>query len=262
MASTELAVINEGSPALTIHCDLTEEERQRLFGLENIVNHLEEAAFRAGLALQMIRDEELYRHRSMTWRRYLKEQWDITPSQASRLMIASNVSQYLESHNEPIPLTVSQCNELYQYRQPPERIIELWQISRDGNETQPNWRQIRAVAKRLYQPPPTDPLEELPDEIYSVFKEGFIPKMGKQLKVLSKRLANAGPRLVPWLKGRDPDFDAHLQMIHMLEACGEMLESVVPHSECPTCEAKMPDCMSCRGTGWVPEKEFMELTDV
>lgn len=67
---------------------LMEEERLELEQCELAIDHLRVAFWAAGKALQAIRDGKLYREQYNTFPEYLQDKWDMSESQAYRLIEA------------------------------------------------------------------------------------------------------------------------------------------------------------------------------
>lgn len=88
------------------------ERQTRLAECETIIERGLQTFIEVGQALAEIRDERHYLDEFDTFESYCKTRWNFTPSRASRLITASEVTTALPMGNTPIPTSERQAREL------------------------------------------------------------------------------------------------------------------------------------------------------
>jgi len=247
-------VIEDTSVELTIFDELTEEEKETLAGFEKEVDlHLVQG-FRAGKALTDIHKNSLYRQYATNWNEYLSMRWGMKRDNAQKLISAHAVAEFLIACDQPTPTTTRQALALYYYREPEQRILDLWRVAREEADGNPSGEQIRRIGKQLF-PDPKKKASKINVNLESVWEENLIKKLTKQLNTIANRLENCGPRIVPWLK-------YHAKCVDLIRTAADAIEPFTPHVECPVCHSEKPDCQTCLGTGWLPKSKLEELENV
>ncbi len=91
---------------------LTAPEREQLEACENTIRHHFETFAEAGKALQTIRDKRLYRETHLTFEEYCRRKWEMSKTQANRLIASFRVTEVVGSVSGPAPASESQVRPL------------------------------------------------------------------------------------------------------------------------------------------------------
>lgn len=116
----------------------------RLTDLERIVEAGLQAFHKAGLALETIRDQMLYKFKWVSFEQYCEQRWNMSREHAHRLMQAANVCRNLAGL-EPLPSNEAQARVLAPL--PPEQQRQVWEQAKDalpiGNITAEQLEEVR-----------------------------------------------------------------------------------------------------------------------
>lgn len=112
---------------------LTASERTQLESCENTIkNHFESFA-EAGKALRTIRDSRLYREHFLTFEDYCRSKWEMSKTQANRLIASFRVTEVVGSVSGPAPTSESQIRPLTMLKEATQKKV---------------WQQVTAQAKK------------------------------------------------------------------------------------------------------------------
>lgn len=92
--------------------------------LEAIVSAGLNSVSKVGLALQAIKDRELYRPQFVGWISYLDERWHITTDYAQKLIAAGTIAKKILDAGLPEPTHTAHARALATVK--PEAITEVW----------------------------------------------------------------------------------------------------------------------------------------
>ena len=124
---------------------LTSGELDQLAQCEAVVQRGLQAFYEIGAALQVIRDNRLYRQHYRTFDDYCEERWDIQRGYGHRLIKAAEVhSNLLGLPDTPLPSNEAQARELAPL--PPDEQRDVWQQVIESGE-----RPTAALVKRVKQ---------------------------------------------------------------------------------------------------------------
>lgn len=116
----------------------------RLAELERIVETGLQAFHKAGLALETIRDQLLYKFKWASFEQYCEQRWSMSREHAHRLMQAAHVCRNLAGL-EPLPANEAQARVLAPL--PPEQQRQVWEQAKEalpiGNITADQLEEIR-----------------------------------------------------------------------------------------------------------------------
>ena len=100
-------------------------EHSRLASLEEVINKGRQTFIEVGNALLEIRESRLYRETHNTFEDYCLERWDISKTQANRLVQSSEVAHTLTPIGV-MPSTESQARELAPLLDRPDELRDIW----------------------------------------------------------------------------------------------------------------------------------------
>ena len=92
--------------------------------LEAIVSAGLNSVSKVGLALQAIKDRELYRPQFVGWISYLDERWRITTDYAQKLIAAGTIAKKILDAGLPEPTHTAHARALATVK--PEAVTEVW----------------------------------------------------------------------------------------------------------------------------------------
>jgi hypothetical protein len=90
---------------------LNASEREQLVSCENTIKHHFETFAETGKALQTIRDKRLYREHYLTFEEYCRGKWEMSKTQANRLIASFRVTEVVAGSGVA-PITESQARPL------------------------------------------------------------------------------------------------------------------------------------------------------
>jgi len=102
----------------------TEPTEPTLDELEAIVSTGLDSVANVGLALQAIKDRELYRPEHDSWPSYLDARWKLGLDYANKLIVAGGIVLKLRAAGLPEPSVVSHTRELAKVQ--PEKVTQVW----------------------------------------------------------------------------------------------------------------------------------------
>lgn len=125
---------------------LTKTEQQTLTAFEEVISQGLAAFVEVGNALAAIRDAKLYREVFLTFEEYLETRWNISKSQAYRLITGAKVAENMSPIGDVIPQSESQVRPLAQL--PEEEQPQAWAeaVEAAGGE-QPTASQVSEAVK-------------------------------------------------------------------------------------------------------------------
>jgi hypothetical protein len=259
--------------------DLIPDERNRLTGLEAIIQTGLRTFTEVGNALAEIRDSRLYRETHPNFAAYCRERWKISPQHAHRLAKASEVAENLEM--EPIgskPETEAQVRPLT--RLPPEERAPAWQEAvEEAKGEQPTGRQVEEVVTRRQDRKPAetvqvtripspvddpgpDHVSDLRDAIGVRVPLGLMPvfRLSDELESVSRAWGKEAGRIETLFAGSSGIGELTVDAIKgRIKELQSVLRLGRPYTLCPACDPGMP-CRRCNGTGWLTKVGYDSLT--
>ncbi len=131
--------------------ELTKTEQQTLTAYETVISQGLASFVEVGNALAAIRDAKLYREAFLTFEEYLETRWNISKSQAYRLITGAKVAESVSPIGDISPQSESQVRPLAQL--PEEEQPEAWADAvKDAGGKQPTAAQVEKAVKARKPP--------------------------------------------------------------------------------------------------------------
>lgn len=129
---------------------ITTSESKRLLELEEVIERGLSTFIQVGEALAEIRDSRLYRVQFSTFEEYCREEWEMSKTQANRLIAGSEVAENL-TPNGVTPRAESQVRPLTQL--PPSEQPKAWEAAvQSANGAQPTAAQVQTAVASIARP--------------------------------------------------------------------------------------------------------------
>lgn len=198
-------------------------ERVALAECEAVIERGFQTFYEVGLALQKVRDEELFRiagYRS--FRQYVEQRWTQGKSHAYRLIDAAEVVENLSPRGDRLPVDEKQVRPLV--RLEPEQQREAWKIAVDQSKTgSPTYREVNDVVRTQFENRPSvadEAAERRANEAEERAREA-----NERAKELLRERREAEERVEGLLKERDEvQLNRYMRFRKLIEAVQSIAE--------------------------------------
>lgn len=203
---------------------LTEAESAELTALETTIERGLQTFWEVGEALFTIRDKRLYRATHATFDAYCRERWQMSKTQANRLIGAADVAKDLAPIGV-IPSSESVARPLVSL--PPEQRQEVWQkavdSAVDGKPTAADVAQVAKEIKQPSQPTIAQSVDDTGDGAFAVNVESSLPEVLADDQSDQDTTSRTVPAHAPFVSSKS---DEHYTPKEIVDAVLELLGTI------------------------------------